>query len=58
MLEPIVNRDPGDENPEPEEPQLSTGLCAFGWCNDEAAPDSDLCPSCIRELALEVVEDE
>lgn len=53
----IVDRDPGDENDARPESSVSTGLCAFGWCDDEAAPDSDLCPACIAELELEPTDD-
>lgn len=55
MRQPLIDRDPGDETREAlNEPHaLSTGLCIFDWCDDEALPDSDLCASCRDELGIE-----
>lgn len=53
MLEPIVNRDPGDET-DAVDPHIETGLCVNTWCDDVALPEEEFCRDCFADaLAAE-----
>lgn len=57
MTEPIVDRDPGDENDYGRRTILSGyGLCVI--CKEDAAlPDDDICAGCLAELQIEIEKD-
>lgn len=49
MMEPIINRDPGDAND-----HVESGLCSRPWCEDAALPNEEFCRECLLDiLAME-----